>query len=171
MMKLETKRLELIELQPIHLKDLKEMLQDPEIMYAYPHPLSNQEVEEWYQRQQMRYRKDGFGLGALLLKESGKMIGQAGLTMQMVEGEAILEVGYLLKKDYWHCGYATEIAEALLGYAWEVLKADSVHAIINDNNKASQQVAKRLGMRRVRSFKYNDMPHGLWKIEKSIKDN
>lgn len=166
-MKLETKRLLLTELQPCYIEDLKEILQDPEIMYAYPHPLSDQEVEDWYQRQLVRYQKDGFGLEAILLKENGKMIGQAGLTMQLVEGKSVLEVGYLLKKSYWHCGYATEIAQELLNYAWDVLKADRVHAIINDNNEASQQVAQRLGMQRVQSFIYNEMPHGLWRIEKN----
>lgn len=168
-MKLETVRLQLIPLNEAHLTDLKEILKDPEIMYAYPHPLSDEEVNEWYRRQQTRYRNDGLGLEAVILKETGEMIGQVGLTMQIANGQSVLEVGYLFKKQYWHQGYATEIAQALVQYAFHELKAKKVHAIINDNNPASQRVAKRLGMQRIQSFTFNDMPHGLWQITRSGK--
>ncbi len=98
-MKLETVRLQLIPLNEAHLTDLKEILKDPEIMYAYPHPLSNEEVNEWYRRQQTRYRNDGLGLEAVILKETGEMIGQAGLTMQIADGQSVLEVATCLKNN------------------------------------------------------------------------
>ena len=42
----------------------------------------------------------------MILKATGEMIGQAGLTMQPYKGKEILEIGYLLKEAHWHHGYA-----------------------------------------------------------------
>ena len=58
------------------------------------------------------------------------MIGQAGLTIQPFEGEKVLEAGYLLKKEFWHQGYAAEAAEACKNYAFRELKAEKVCSII-----------------------------------------
>ena len=45
-------------------------------MYAYEHAFSDAEVNSWLERQLKRYVTDGFGLWAVLLKETGSMIGQ-----------------------------------------------------------------------------------------------
>lgn len=58
---LETKRL-LRELEPEDRKDLAEILQDPQVMYAYEHEFTDDDVQAWLDRQQERYRRDGFGL-------------------------------------------------------------------------------------------------------------
>ena len=90
----QTDRLILREMTGEDLRDLAEMLLDPEVMYAYEHAFSTAEVLEWLERQRSRYRRDGFGLWALELRESGEMVGQAGLTWQPCEGETVLEIGY-----------------------------------------------------------------------------
>lgn len=53
-----------------------------------------------------RYRTNGFGLWVVLLKATGKMIGQCGLTWQNVSGERGLEIGYLFQRKHWKNGYA-----------------------------------------------------------------
>ena len=68
-------------------------------MYAYEHAFSDEEAWEWLDRQIARYQTDGFGLWAVILKETGQMIGQCGLTWQDFNGKQVLEVGYLLRKD------------------------------------------------------------------------
>ena len=72
-------------------------LKDPEVMYAYPHTFTKEDVENRLARQQQRYRQDGLGLWAVVLRSTGEMVGQAGLTWQDCEGQPVLEVGYLLK--------------------------------------------------------------------------
>lgn len=106
---LETGRLVLREMEQADFDDLAQMLQDPEVMYAYEHDFSDADVQEWLDRQRMRYAKYGFGLWAMILKETGEMIGQAGLTMQPYRGTEVLEIGYLLKKRFWHNGYAAKL--------------------------------------------------------------
>ena len=132
-------------------------------MYAYGHAFSSAEVQEWLDRQLGRYAQYGFGLWAVELKATGEMIGQCGLTMQDIEGREALEIGYLFEKAHWHRGYATEAAAACKIYAFEVLHAESVCSIIRDTNTASQNVAKRNGMRETERFTkhyyHTDMPH------------
>ena len=143
---LETQRLYLRELNQDDFKALCEILQDEETMYAYEGAFNDQEVQEWLDRQISRYRKWDFGLWAVILKESDKLIGQWGLTMQPWKEAEVLEIGYLLNRAYWHKGYATEAAKACKRYAFEVLKAKEVCSVIRDINLASQKVALRNGM-------------------------
>lgn len=145
-MVLETQRLCLRKLEPKDYGALCKILQDEEVMYAYEHAFSDEEVQEWLNRQLMRYESDGIGLWAVLLKETGELIGQCGLTMQDIPGRRVVEVGYLFQKAYWHKGYATEAAIACRNYAFTQLGVKEVFSIIRDNNTASQRVARRNGM-------------------------
>ncbi len=143
---LETERLYLRQLTQSDHAALCRILQDEETMYAYEGAFSDEEVQNWLERQFMRYETLGFGLWAVILKESGEMIGQCGLTMQPWKEEEVLEIGYLFERKHWHHGYATETAQACKQYAFEKLNAAEVCSIIRDSNTASQNVAIRNGM-------------------------
>ncbi|WP_286167032.1 GNAT family N-acetyltransferase [Clostridium sp. D33t1_170424_F3] len=167
---LETDRLLLREMQEEDLPDLREILQNKEVMTAYEHAFSEQEVRDWLENQQRRYREDGFGLWAVVLKQTKEVIGQTGLTMQDAGGKQVVEVGYLFKKSFWHKGYATEAAIACKRYAFETLHAEEVYSIIRDNNFASQAVARRNGMRPVgrivKQYYQMELPHLLFRAER-----
>lgn len=160
---LETKRLYLREMNPSDFNSLCRILQDEKVMYAYEGAFSDQEVQEWLDRQIYRYQKWNFGLWAAVLKETDKMIGQCGLTMQQWKDQEVLEIGYLFERSHWHQGYATEAAKACKQYAFEKLNASEVCSIIRDSNTASQNVAMRNGMvmkdQWIKHYKGVDMPH------------
>lgn len=140
-------------------------LKDPEVMYAYEHGFSDEEVTDWIDRQIRRYEKDGFGLWAMILKETGELIGDCGITMQECDdtGRLVPEIGYHLQKRYWHQGYAIEAAAGCKRYAFEKLGIREIYSIIRDNNIPSQNVAVRNGMTRrntlVKHYYGMDMPH------------
>ena len=167
---LETKRLLLREMVESDLPDLRKILQDDDVMYAYEGAFSNEEVMWWFDNQILRYKQYGFGLWAVILKETNKMIGQCGLTMQDYNGNKVMEIGYLFQKEQWHKGYAIEAASACKDYAFNVLKADEVYSIIRDSNIASQNVAIRNGMTRmdkfVKHYRGVDMPHYVYSVKK-----
>lgn len=160
---LSTERLYLREMGQSDFGSLCKILQDNETMYAYEGPFCDLEVQEWLDKQISRYRKWGFGLWAVILKETDEMIGQCGLTMQAWKDREVLEIGYLFQRIYWHKGYATEAAKACKQYAFETLNAKEVCSIIRDTNTASQNVAVRNGMVRADSWTKHyrgvDMPH------------
>ena len=167
---LETRRLLLRELRQEDFDDACLLLQDPEVMYAYEGPFSREEVQAWLDKQLRRYREDGFGLWALVEKSSGTLIGQCGLTLQDYKGRRVPEIGYLLRRAYWHQGFAIEAARACREYAFQALGFREVYSIIRDTNFPSQQVALRNGMdlvdRMVKHYKGIDMPHLVFKVGK-----
>lgn len=168
---LETERLVLRTMDQSDVPALCRTLQDEKAMVAYEHAFSDAEVHQWLDRQLQRYQDDGFGLWAVLLKETGEWIGQCGITMQDCGGKWVKEVGYLFERAYWHHGYATEAAVACRDYAFEQLGADEVYSIIRDTNTASQNVAKRNGMtvrgQFVKHYYNVDMPHLIYSIRRS----
>ncbi len=162
-MVLETERLYLREMNQLDFNSLCKILQDEDTMYAYEGAFSDEEVQEWLDRQISRYQKWNFGLWAVILKKTDEMIGQCGLTMQPWRETEVLEVGYLFNRLYWHKGYATEAAIACKNYGFKILKADEVCSIIRDTNIASQNVAVRNGMTMtdiwIKHYRGIDMPH------------
>ena len=56
------------------------------------------------------------------------------------------------KYRHWHKGYASEAAIACRNYAFYVLDTDWICSIIKEDNFASQQVAKRVGMKPEKEF-------------------
>lgn len=160
---LETERLYLREMKQSDFGALCRILQDEETMYAYEGAFSCEEVQAWLDGQLDRYQTYGFGLWAAVLKETGEVIGQCGLTMQPWNGQEVLEIGYLFQRQYWHRGYATEAARGCKHYAFDVLNAEEVCSIIRDINTASRNVAMRNGMTAAdtwtKHYRGVDMPH------------
>jgi RimJ/RimL family protein N-acetyltransferase len=150
---------------------LQAMMQDPEVMTAYEGPYSDSEVLAWLTRQIDRYHDDGFGLWKVILRESGALIGQCGITWQDIDGHRVLEIGYLFNRAHWHQGYATEAARACRTWAFTELGASEVFSQIRDTNIASMNVAIRMGMtirsRFVKHFRGIDMPHFAFAIDRA----
>ena len=168
---LETDRLILREMTENDFDSLCTILQDPEVMYAYEHAFSDEEVHDWLERQINRYKQYGFGLWAVILKETDEFIGQCGITMQNTPEGELHEIGYLFAKRFWHNGYAIEAAKACKEYAFSVLNVPEICSIIRVTNSASRAVAERNGMtvcvEFVKHYYNMDMPHLLYKIHNS----
>ncbi|MGN0513295.1 MAG: GNAT family N-acetyltransferase [Lachnospiraceae bacterium] len=169
---LETERLYLREMNQNDFVALSKILQDEDTMYAYNGAFNDEETWAWLDKQISRYKKYGFGLWAVVLKETDEMIGQCGLTMQPWKEKEVLEIGYLLRRDCWHKGYATEAAKACKKYAFEKLDASEVCSIIRDINTPSKKVALRNGMTVkdswVKHYRGVDMPHDRYSVEKPL---
>lgn len=166
---LETERLILRRLRRSDFKALCTILQDEQCMYAYEHAFSDEEVWEWLERQLVRYSEYGFGLWAVILKDTGKLIGQCGITMQQWDEKQIPEIGYLFARDWWHHGFGLEAAAACRDYGFQQLGMDILYSIIRDNNVPSQNLARRNGMkvcgRTIKHYYQMDMPHLIFSVK------
>ena len=149
---------------------LYEIVSDPETMQHYPAPFDEERTRGWITWNLENYEKYGFGLWAVILKETNRMIGQCGLTMQKWKENELLEIGYLFEREYWHKGYATEAAVACKKYAFDILNVEEVCSIIRDTNIASQNVALRNGMKItdtwIKNYRNVDMPHYLFTVRR-----
>ena len=47
-------------------------------MYAYEHEFTDADAQAWLDRQLERYRRDGFGLWAVVRRDTGEMVGRPG---------------------------------------------------------------------------------------------
>ena len=170
---LETERLVMRKMTWDDKDALSLILCDDDVMYAYNGAFDDEGVNDWIERQLARYDEYNFGLWAVILKETGELIGQCGLTIQRWDEKEVLEIGYLFRKEYWHNGYATEAAAACKEYAFSELGADKVYSIIRDTNIPSQRGAERNGMRKVgetvKHYRGVNMPHYIYCTELGSK--
>ena len=160
---IETPRLILREMTQEDYPALAAILQDELTMYAYEGAFSDDETQRWLDRALAGYQDYGFWLWAVVLKSTGEMIGDCGITWQDVEGERVPEIGYHFNRAHWHNGYAAEAAKACKEYAFETLGFKEVFSIVRSTNIPSKNVAIRNGMiirqRVIRHYKGLDMPH------------
>lgn len=163
---LQTGRLELREMSVADFSSLCKMLQDIEVMYAWEHAFSDNEVQDWIARNMVRYRKDGCGYWLAFERESGICVGQIGLLKEEIFGVNHIGIGWILAKKYWGMGYAVEGAAACLDYAFNKLNAPRVIADIRPHNISSRRVAESIGMHEQGCYDkiYNGvvMPHLLY---------
>jgi RimJ/RimL family protein N-acetyltransferase len=142
----ESDRLTFREMRPSDLDDMALLLGDPEVMTYYPRPKTRDEAARWIEWNRGLYRLHGYGLWLLATDDDG-FVGDCGLTPQVVDGVTELEVGYHVRPALQGRGYATEAAAASRDFARDVLGATRLVAIIHPDNRPSQRVAEKIGLR------------------------
>jgi RimJ/RimL family protein N-acetyltransferase len=90
------------------------------------------------------YAKNGFGLLAVTLNDTGQPIGMCGLIKRDTLED--VDIGYAFLPDFWGRGYAVEAAQAVMSHAKEVLELKRVVAIVDPANVGSIRVLEKLGM-------------------------
>lgn len=151
-MRLETQRLILREMSLEDFHALYKVLGDSDIMRHYPYPFDEKRVREWIERNVERYQIFGFGLWAVVLKETGEMIGDCGLTMQNIGGKIKPEIGYHIRKDQQRKGYAKEAARACRDWAFKNTPFNMIFSYMKYTNVGSYSTALANGMRLLEEF-------------------
>jgi len=159
---LETSRLLLREFVPQDADALLAVLDDPVAMRYYPAAFDRKGVEEWIGRNMARYQRDGHGLWAMVLKDSGELIGDCGCALQEVEGANHVEVGYHVRRDLWGKGYATEAARACMQYAFTALGITRIISMIRPENVQSVRVAEKNGLTRKKIIFWRGYDHCIY---------
>lgn len=86
------------------------------------------------------------GLSTLIEKNSGNIIGLAGNIECNYLDEKDYEFGFILGKDFWGKGYATEIGKAQIDFIKNELKAKRVLALVHKDNIGSIKTIEKLGL-------------------------
>ena len=108
-------------------------------------PLSRKQAVDFFYK---AFDHDGNGmqLGVLTLKGSGITIGFAGLLESTALGQQDFEIGFVLGREYWGKGYATEIGVAQIEYGLERKKCRRLLAFVAPKNEASKAALVKIGM-------------------------
>ncbi|MEI6579620.1 MAG: GNAT family N-acetyltransferase [Eubacteriales bacterium] len=167
---IETERLTLRQFKDADTSVLYEIMRKPEVMYAWGHGFTFEETQKWLVRQQTHYQQNGLGYMAVMLKDNGTLIGQAGLLDNEIEGQPITEIGYIFDNTVWGKGYATEAAKTLVQVAFDTLGIDKLYCTMRLKNLPSVKVAERLGFQLKGEYTkvYNGiiMPHLIYEFER-----
>ena len=159
---IETERLFLREMKENDFDSLYEVLADADIMQHYPYTFDESRVRNWIQRNMERYRIFGFGLWAVCLKETGEMIGDCGLTMQLIDGEIKPEIGYHIRADKQRNGYAKEAAIAVRDWTFHNTPFQIVYSYMKYTNEPSVKTAISYGCKQV--DEYQDDENEITKV-------
>lgn len=83
---------------------------------------------------------------AIVLNESGKVIGSIGLVADPKRAyDRVQMIGYALGEVYWGRGYMSEAAKALVDYGFGALDLTMISAYCYPSNERSRSVLKKLG--------------------------
>ena len=151
-MMIKTERLFLRELTQDDFPALYRVLADSENMKHYPYAFDENRVKNWIERNIERYRTFGFGLWAVCFKESGELIGDCGLTMQLIRGEIKPEIGYHIRADQQRKGFAKEAAIAVRDWTFMNTPFQTVYSYMKHTNEASAKTAVSYGCKQVDGF-------------------
>lgn len=91
------------------------------------------------------YEKYGFGMCAMIWKETGDFFGWSGL--QPLEDSGEIEVGYGMAKEYWRRGIGYECAMAWLDYGFNKMGLERIVAVALPENEGSWRIMEKCGMK------------------------
>jgi ribosomal-protein-alanine N-acetyltransferase len=141
---LETERLRLTAWREDHLDAYAAITANAEVMHWMGRgPFDREDAWREIALYLGHFHLRGYTHWALELKETGELVGRCGPWRP--EGWPALEVGWLLSREHWGNGYATEAARTAVAHAWNDLKADRVISLVAPQHERSAAVARRLG--------------------------
>ncbi len=142
---------------------LKELDADPEVKFYFPSGiLDSKEIKHEIGECLTQFKEKGLPCFIFFDLLSGGFVGRADFG-EVETGE--IKVGYLLSKDYWNKGFATEMLTALLNWAKENIDADYIIAYADKDHIASFRVMEKCGMHYYKSDYYHKMECDFYRIK------
>jgi len=145
----------------------------PAFYDIYAEPMITRYMENLFpeKEQELQYVKDyrekvydffGFGVWTVLKKDTGEVIGRAGLSYR--EGFEEPELGFIIGVPWQRQGYAEEVCRAILKYGREELGFDRVQALVMPANEASIRLCEKLGFYHTRQVELDGCLYGRYEI-------
>jgi RimJ/RimL family protein N-acetyltransferase len=121
---------------------------DPAVMEHFPARLSRRQSDALVDAIEAGFERQGFGLWAIEVRETGRFIGFTGLNEPSFEAHfaPAVEVGWRLARSEWGQGYATEAARAALAFGFDVVGLTEIVSFTTSANRRSRAVMERIGM-------------------------
>lgn len=165
---LETKRLLLRRLEMGDLDNLFALYSDPDVRRYFPEGTltldETREELEWFLNGHPQHPE--LGLWATIHKETNRFIGRCGLLPWTIDGQYEVEIAYMLAKEFWGQGLATEAARAIRDYAYDQLHLTRLICLIDHDNQASIRVAEKTGLRFEKEGLDDKGPYMLYSVNK-----
>ena len=143
---------------------------DPAIFrYSHHGPLASEESWSMLLRHAGHWTLRGWGVFGVVEKESGELVGQAGLSdFRRRLGprfDDVPEITWSIEPRLQDRGYATEASEAALGWIEREHGASRTVCLIHEQNTTSLRVAEKLGYSEFERRDYRGYPAILFERE------
>ena len=145
---------------------------DPAVVRFIRPPRTRQEADDKLKELIANNKTNANGLQGWMVKTKSidNAIGFLGLFQ--LPGSDEVNLGYSLLQPYWGLGYATEMANAAIGYAFNVLHLKSLVATTHADNLASKKILLTCGFKLIASFIEEGVPiHKFELMHTFIHDN
>lgn len=107
-------------------------------------PISPEDCRRWVDVTLRNYATRGYGMSALVLRETGEVVGFCGLVHP--GGQAEPELKYALRRAFWGLGLASEAAAAMVAYGVGALGMSTIIATVAEPHRVSRRVLEKAGM-------------------------
>lgn len=166
---IETIRLILREMRKDDFNGMLKVFTDKKVLRSFNlQSFSQKQMQDWVERNLAHQKQYHYGLYSVILKSNQELIGDCGLENTTFEGKSCIEIGYDFLSKYWNQGFATEAACAVKIYAINNLKIDYrlLCSFIRKHNTASQRVAEKIGMQRIKEYEVHGINYYLYALSK-----
>jgi len=128
--------------------------QDSDVMEYFPIKPDRSQSKSFIERMQKMYAEKGYCYFAVDALDDNKFIGFIGIAYQDydVSFAPFTDIGWRLQSSAWGQGFATEGARATLQYAFVDLRLTEIYALASEQNKKSEKVMQKIGMKKLDSF-------------------
>lgn len=144
---METERLKIRLYRENEKQYVIDLFTDTEVMRHVDNGVMTNETAEalWKKLIEDFYPNGKTTIYGVFAKDDEKYIGHCSIRPRPAETNE-WEIGYILEKDSWGKGFATEIASRLIRFGFEELKLPKIFATIDEDNLSSVKVAEKCGM-------------------------
>jgi RimJ/RimL family protein N-acetyltransferase len=143
---------------------LVEMYADETATWAIGGNRTPEQVRQRLDRWKRHWDLHGWGGVMFFARDGGERIGWGGLQHSTIDGDDLVTVGYVVRPDRWNQGYATEITVASLGYGFDALGLERIHASVEGRNAASRRVLEKAGMTVERELDHGELVEVIYVI-------
>ncbi|RFS24744.1 N-acetyltransferase [Chitinophaga silvatica] len=164
MIYLETPRLRIRDWEKRDIPPLVAMNGDSRVMEYFPHPYTEAETMDQYNRINEEFIDFGYGLYVLERKEDNAFLGFTGFHNFnfLADFSPGVEIAWRIKFEEWNKGYVTEAAKGCLEYAKKNLFFKEVFSFTAIQNKRSERVMQKIGMEKIKEFDHPNVPENHW---------
>ena len=169
---IETERLILRELLSSDAQAMFELDSNPNVhQYLGNNPVASiTECVNYIENIRNQYIKNGIGRFAVERKETGEVIGWAGLKfITEYENDHInfYDIGYRLQEKHWGKGYGYEAARAWLDHGFNEMHIPTIYASAHIDNIGSNKILKKIGLVQKGQFYYDDFLCNWYELHNS----
>jgi RimJ/RimL family protein N-acetyltransferase len=145
MIELETERLNLRMFREDDLERYAAICADTEVTRYLSDGKALTRAEAWRQMAMIigHWQLRGYGIWAVEERKSKDLVGRIGFFNP--EGWPGFELGWVLGREHWGKGYASEGARRAMDYAFTDMNREHVISLIHPDNRGSIRVAERIG--------------------------